>query len=235
MARVDIVLPGYPVRTARGSIGYASSSLVTTDDGRRILVDCAGYADRTQLFDALRERGVAPQDIDGLVLTHLHFDHAINARFFRSAKVWVTKAEVDYAEWSARQKPYGDPYTVDDPDGLLGPLKTELVTGDIEIAPDLTLFPSPGHTPGMLSVLARTPEGRVAIVSDAAKSVSELITKQVFPSAAMDAVQATRSIERFLSSADFIVPGHDRKVAVVDGHVRLEDVRNRPALTLYIY
>src|SRR5687767_14195967 len=39
MARVDIVLPGYPVRTARGSIGYASSSLVTTDDGRKILVD----------------------------------------------------------------------------------------------------------------------------------------------------------------------------------------------------
>jgi glyoxylase-like metal-dependent hydrolase (beta-lactamase superfamily II) len=223
------------VRTARGSIGYASASLITTDDKRRILVDCAGYGDRTQLFDALRERGLGPDDIDGLVLTHLHFDHAINARFFRSAKVWVTKAEVDHAEWSARQRPYGDPYTVDDPEGLLGPLKTELVGAEVAIAPDVVLFPSPGHTPGMLSVLAQTPEGRVAIVSDAAKSVSELITKQVFPSASMDAAQATRSIERFLASADYIIPGHDRKVRVVDGHVCLEDVRNRPALTLHIY
>lgn len=235
MASVEIVLPGYPVRTARGSIGYASSSLVTTDDGRRILVDCAGYADRTQLYDALRERQLTPDDIDAVVLTHLHFDHAINARFFRTARVYVTKAEYDFAVWSARQHPHADPYTVDDPDALLGPLKTELVDDELEIAPDVTLFRSPGHTPGMLSVLARTPEGRVAIVSDAAKSVSELITKQVFPSAAVDNAQATRSIERFLSSADWIIPGHDRKVRVVDGHPSLDDVRNRPALTLYIY
>ncbi len=235
MATVDIVLPGYPVRTARGSVGYASVSLITADDGRRILVDCAGYADRTQFFDALRERGLAAADIDAVVLTHLHFDHAVNARFFPAARVYVARAEYDYAEWSARQAPYGDPYTVDDPDGLLGPLKTELVGGELDLAPGVRLFPSPGHTPGMLSVLVHTPEGRVAIVSDAAKSVSELITGQVFPSAAVDDAQATRSIERFLAEADYIIPGHDRKVRVVDGHVRLEDVRNRPALTLYIY
>jgi hypothetical protein len=86
-----------------------------------------------------------------------------------------------------------------------------------------------------MSVLADTPAGRVAMASDAAKSVSELITKQVFPSARVDHAQASRSIERLLALADFIVPGHDRKVRVVGGQTQLEDVRNRPALTLYIY
>jgi glyoxylase-like metal-dependent hydrolase (beta-lactamase superfamily II) len=235
MALVDVVLPGYPVRTARGSIGYSSCTLVATEDGRKVLVDCATYADRTQFFEALGARGLTPEDIDILVLTHLHFDHCINARFFTRARVLVCKAEYDYANWALRQKPYGDPYTIDDPDGLLGPLKTEMVDGDTTLAPDLRLLMTPGHTPGAMSVLADTPEGRVAMASDAAKSISELITKQVFPSARVDHAQATRSIERLLSSADIIVPGHDRRVLVVNGQPRLEDIRDRPALMLYIY
>jgi hypothetical protein len=87
----------------------------------------------------------------------------------------------------------------------------------------------------MLSVLAETERGRVAIVSDAAKSVSELISQQVFPSAACDQATAASSIQRFLAVADWIIPGHDRQVRVVDGKPCLEDVRNRPALTLFIY
>ena len=235
MATVDILLPGYPLRTARGSMGYASSTLVVADDGTRILVDCAGYADRTQFFDTLRERGLDPADIDVVVLTHLHFDHAVNARFFGGARVYVSRAEYDYALWSVRQKPYGDPYVVDDPEGMLGRLKTELVDAETAIAPGVSFLLSPGHTPGMLSVLAETERGRVAIVSDAAKSVSELISQQVFPSAACDHATAARSIQRFLAVADWIIPGHDRQVQVVDGKPRLEDVRNRPALTLFIY
>lgn len=235
MAEVDIVLPGYPVRTARGSIGYSSCTLITTSAGSKVLVDCATYADRTQFFEALKERGLTPESIDVLVLTHLHFDHCINARFFTKARVLLGKAEYDYANWALRQKPYGDPYVIDDPDGLLGPLKTEMVDADTTLEPDLRLLMTPGHTPGAMSVLADTPAGRVAMASDAAKSVSELITRQVFPSARVDHAQASRSIERLLASADFIIPGHDRKVQVVDGQPRLEDVRNRPALTLYIY
>lgn len=235
MATVDVLLPGYPLRTARGSIGYSSSTLVTTDDGLRVLVDCATYADRTQFFETLAQRGLGPQDVDVLVLTHLHFDHCINARFFTRARVCVSRAEYDYALWAQRQVPYGDPYVIDDPDGLLGRLRTDLVGAEMALAPDVDLLLTPGHTPGMMTVLARTPAGRVAIVSDAAKSVSELITRQVFPSAACDQAEAARSIERFLASADLIVPGHDRTVRVVDGRPCLEDVRNRPALTLYIY
>lgn len=235
MAQVDILLPGYPLRTARGSLGYASSTLVTADDGTRVLVDCAGYADRTQFFDGLRERTLGPDDVDVVVLTHLHFDHAVNARFFTRARVLVSRAEYDYALASVRQRPYGDPYVVDDPEGMLGRLKTELVDAEGPVAPGVSLLLSPGHTPGMLSVVAETARGRVAIVSDAAKSVSELLTRQVFPSAGMDGAAATRSIQRFLGIADWIVPGHDRQVRVVDGQPCLEDVRNRPALTFYIY
>lgn len=235
MAVVEILLPGYPLRTARGSMGYASSTLVTTDGGAKVLVDCAGYSDRTQFFEALALKKLAPEAIDVLVLTHLHFDHCINARFFTRARVLVSQAEYEFAARAVRQEPYGDPYVIDDPEGMLGRLRTELVASETAIAPDLRLLFTPGHTPGAMSVLADTAAGRVAMASDSAKSVSELITRQVYPSAACDPVAAARSIERLLASADFIIPGHDRRVRVVDGRPCLEDVRDRPALTLHIY
>ncbi|MFQ5897969.1 MAG: MBL fold metallo-hydrolase [Candidatus Methylomirabilia bacterium] len=235
MATVDIVLPGYPLRTARGSIGYSSCTLVSTDEGAKVLVDCASYADRVQLFEALQRRGLRPDDIHILILTHLHFDHCINARFFTSARVLVSKAEYEFADWAVRQTPYGDPYVIDDPDGLLNCLKAETVDAEISLAPDLRLLFTPGHTPGTMSAIAETPTGRVAIASDAAKSISELITGQVYPSAVCDQEQASRSIDRLLASVDAIIPGHDRQVRVVEGRPRLDDVRNRPALTLHIY
>jgi glyoxylase-like metal-dependent hydrolase (beta-lactamase superfamily II) len=108
MAVVEILLPGYPLRTARGSMGYASSTLVTTDGGAKVLVDCAGYADRTQFFEALALKKLAPEAIDILVLTHLHFDHCINARFFTRARVLVSQAEYEFAARAVRQEPYGD-------------------------------------------------------------------------------------------------------------------------------
>lgn len=235
MATVDVILPGYPLRTARGSLGYSSCTLVTTDAGQRVLVDCATYADRTQFFEALEQRGLPPERIDVLVLTHLHFDHCINARFFTHARVLLSQAEYDYASRAVRQTPHEDPYVVDDPHGLLGGLRTELLAGDTPLAPDLELLLTPGHTPGSMSVVAHTREGRVAMASDAAKSVSELLTRQIFPSARVDHAQATRSIERLLAAADIIIPGHDRPVRVVDGHPRPEDVSSRPALTFYLY
>lgn len=235
MATVDILLAGYPLRTARGSMGYGSCTLVTTAGGAKVLVDCAGYADRMQFFEALSQRGLRPEDIDILILTHLHFDHSVNARFFTSARVLVSQAEYDFATWAVRQKPYGDPYVIDDPEGLLGRLKTETLDREISLAHDLRLLFTPGHTPGSMSVIAETATGRVAIASDAAKSISELITRQVFPSAVCDQEQAGRSIDRLLAAADIIIPGHDRQVRVVDGRPRLDDVRNRPALTFYIY
>lgn len=235
MAIVDVVLPGYPLRTARGSMGYASCTLVTTDGGARVLVDCAGYSDRVEFFEALGRRGLRAEDIDVLVLTHLHFDHCVNARFFPRARVLVTAAEYEFARRAAGRTPPVDPYVVDDAEAMLGRLRTEILESEIELAPDLRLLFVPGHTPGAMAGLADTPAGRVAIASDAAKSVAELITGQVYPSAVCDQAHARRSIARLLASADIIVPGHDRQVRVVDGHVRLDDVRNRPALTLHVY
>lgn len=51
------------------------------------LIDCGvGTPEgRQALLDALAERGFAPGDIQQLILTHAHHDHAGNARFFEEA------------------------------------------------------------------------------------------------------------------------------------------------------
>ncbi|OYU80746.1 MAG: MBL fold metallo-hydrolase, partial [Burkholderiales bacterium PBB5] len=54
-----------------------SRHLVTLDDGRRILLDCGLF----QGYKVLRERnwaplGVAPHEVDAVVLSHAHLDHS---------------------------------------------------------------------------------------------------------------------------------------------------------------
>lgn len=54
-----------------------SKHLITTDDGVKILLDCGMYQGKGLETDELnRKLGFDPKDIDYLVLTHAHIDHA---------------------------------------------------------------------------------------------------------------------------------------------------------------
>ena len=83
MPKVDILLQGVPIRTDVGVVGFCSVVLIEGE--KRTLVDVGHVGRRTALVEALRERGLTPEDIDLTVMSHAHWDHSQNYDLFQHA------------------------------------------------------------------------------------------------------------------------------------------------------
>jgi len=130
--------------------------------GRTILAD-AGPRDLFgpscgNLPAGLAEAGVAPDQIDTLVLTHLHPDHIAGsitpqgAAVFPKAELVLTEAERAFWSDPARTDPISD--TVSQWGALARAVlaayadRLRIVAPGGDLAPGLTHLPLPGHTPG---------------------------------------------------------------------------------------
>lgn len=117
---------------------------------------------------ALAEYGLSVDDIDMLILSHMHFDHAGGLRYFKGTKaiknVLVSEAELKNAYWQVMTK-QSDVYikSLFDIDGII--FKT--ISEDTALAPDLRLFIQNSHTPGVLGmVLSSRSKGNIIVTSD---------------------------------------------------------------------
>ncbi|HVX94438.1 MAG TPA: MBL fold metallo-hydrolase [Polyangia bacterium] len=138
--------------------------LIETGNGDKFapkLKDIYGINHDRSIGDALREIGVAPDSIDTVVMTHLHFDHS-GGTTRRSASGALepvfknAKHVVQRLEWEDASHPHERnraSYLGENigPLGELGLL--QLVDGETEIAPGVRVVPTPGHTRGHQSVL----------------------------------------------------------------------------------
>jgi N-acyl homoserine lactone hydrolase len=146
--------------------------------------------------------GVKPADIDWLVITHLHIDHAGGLELFSGTKagsrVIVHEQELKQALYSVfvRNEAFSNAYWRRDFVGLPG-IAFEPVQGDTELADDLTLLWLPGHTAGLLGVmlhLANT--GTHIFMSDAAYVSGNYGPPARLPGILYDSVACLNSIER---------------------------------------
>ncbi len=146
-------------------------------EGRKILVD-AGIEAPEQgsvhgfpvsgggemgVINVLESVGVTPDEIDTLILTHLHFDHVGCASLFRNARIYVQKRE-----WNSAFNPPLH-YRITYNPKLFQPLENMnlcLVDGDVEIAKGITLVLLPGHTKGMQGVAVETEKGTYLLAGD---------------------------------------------------------------------
>ena len=121
--------------------------------------------DEHQFFDArLHAEGLELGDIDYVVLSHLHFDHAGNAQLFggTDAKMVCSKQEHDFA--FGFDGVFTGAHLKSDYDKL----RWETVDGDTELLPGVTLLQVPGHTPGTMAMRVDLPEtGTMIFTSDA--------------------------------------------------------------------
>jgi glyoxylase-like metal-dependent hydrolase (beta-lactamase superfamily II) len=163
---------------------YSTRCLLVETGGRRILVE-TGNGDKfpaklkeiygidhdRAIGDALREAGLSPDDIDTVVMSHLHFDHSggttrrtssgrLDPVFKRARHV------VQRREWEDANHPHERnraSYLAEN----IGPLGEEhlvdLVEGEVEIAPGVRVLPTPGHTAGHQSVLVGPADGPKAL------------------------------------------------------------------------
>ena len=68
-----ILLPGIPVTSSRGVLGWCSVVLLQVG-AHRILFDTGSYGDRQLLLDRLRSLDLTPRDIHTVFISHFHFD-----------------------------------------------------------------------------------------------------------------------------------------------------------------
>ena len=156
-------------------------SYLVEGDGLTVLVDAGppnpelakGMTHRkveraTFLKEELQKMGVETEQIDFIILTHLHWDHSYNLELFPDVPIYVQKRELQYAV--APLPSDSVPYCYDPRNGkpswFTGFQQMRVVDGDMEVAPGISLALLPGHTPGIQGVRVETEEGVYLIASD---------------------------------------------------------------------
>jgi glyoxylase-like metal-dependent hydrolase (beta-lactamase superfamily II) len=171
----------------KNRVEYTTRVILIETAGRRVLVETGNgdkfpskwkeiygiYHDRA-VTHALAEIDVRPDDIDVVVMTHLHFDHAggTTARARGGAADAVepvfrrARHVVQRREWQDATHPHERNRASYLAENIL-PLEqahlVELVDGEVEVAPGVRVIPTPGHTPGHQSVLLGPPGGPRAL------------------------------------------------------------------------
>lgn len=220
MHKWEILSPGLPIYTNVGFLGFCNVVLLQID-GHYAIIDPGHYGNREYVLKALQDRGVRPDDIDYVILTHAHYDHAINTLLFNNAIVYISKSEYEYSISS------NDPYEVP---FILQLVKSRLVLVDDGFELHGIKFVSlPGHTAGSMGVLL---DDGTLIAGDAIKYVAEGITKST-TFAYYSTERANQSIAKALNLAHMVVPGHDLPFLVKDDK-RIEISTNK-ANELIIY
>jgi N-acyl homoserine lactone hydrolase len=124
-------------------------------------------ADEHDLDTALDDVGYSIDDIDAVVQSHLHLDHAGGLYHFdgTDVPVYVHRRELEHAYLSAKSTAGDDAYLASDFDH---DLNWQVVHGERQLLPGIELLHLPGHTPGLLGAHLERDAGDVLIAGDEA-------------------------------------------------------------------
>ncbi len=188
---------------------------------RTLLVDtgCAGsematvspfvfrFEDVQSLEGALKEKGLRPEDITDVIMTHLHSDHWLNAKRLPYATFWVQEEELAFAlnphpffSRSFNRKRY---------EGM----KFKTIRGDTSFADGIDILLTPGHTAGTQSVKIETEQGMAVIpgfCSDLQNFHPPDKTLEVIPSGYhLDLLKSYASCLRIKEMGGILLPVHE--------------------------
>ncbi|MPZ50298.1 MAG: MBL fold metallo-hydrolase [Dehalococcoidia bacterium] len=210
MTKIDTVMQGFSLGTDQGNIAFCGVTLI--EGTKRILVDVAHGGRRQLLVQRLQERGLTPDDIDYVFLTHAHWDHMINIDLFPNAKVLIHPVEREYAKNPSEK----DWATLKYATLALESHDLQEVREGDEIDDGVRVLETPGHSKGSMALIVRSESGTAAICGDALPnglSVATGLPRIVF----WDIDDARKSIRKLLDTAKDFYPGHDRPFRVEDG------------------
>jgi glyoxylase-like metal-dependent hydrolase (beta-lactamase superfamily II) len=142
----------------------------------------SGRDGRTALEDAIASAGFALDDVRIVINSHLHFDHAGGNTWrneggeilpsLPNARYIVQRGEYEYATHTNERTAasYFPPNF--EPVRAAGQL--ELVDGDAQIVPGVTVVPTPGHVPFHQGILIESGGERAFYLADLAPTVAHL-------------------------------------------------------------
>lgn len=177
---------------------------VVFDTGMHPKWKAAGAARRIEVGDdddvvsLLAGAGVAAAEVEHVVASHLHYDHAGGLQFLPGAAVWVQAAELRFAREPAVYQ--RDLYDTDD---FGHALRWQELEGAHDVFGDgaVTILPTPGHTPGHQSLCVELPSGLHVLAADASYLESAMRARHLpgvvwNPDAMVDSWHALEALER---------------------------------------
>jgi glyoxylase-like metal-dependent hydrolase (beta-lactamase superfamily II) len=213
-------------------------SFVLHSAGRSILVDTGlgptpgrFMADCGRLPGEMRGAGVPPEEIDIVLLTHLHGDHVGwnivgegDDRKLGFPKARYLAPKVDWDDSLAMSSnttasPEDEAVRLRRVDAFIQkvqPLQTfgclDLYEGVHSVTPEITTLPSPGHTPGHMCVMIESQGERAIIIADAAHLPHEVHETDWVCRGDRDGAMTIATREKLLDDAErsgaLVLAGH---------------------------
>lgn len=113
--------------------------------------------------EALKPLGLNAEDVDQIIVTHLHYDHAGGLALFPNAKLYLQEREMAFATGPCMCDPtIVAPFTADHICEAVKRVysgRVEFVDGDAQVADGVTVHCIGGHSKGLQSVRVRTDVG----------------------------------------------------------------------------
>jgi glyoxylase-like metal-dependent hydrolase (beta-lactamase superfamily II) len=219
---------------ADNRVEYATNCLLVESDGKRILIETGNGdkfpAKQREIYGIdhdqsveknLRAVGVEPESIDFVIMTHLHFDHSggttrrdaagnVTPVFARARHV-IQRGEyhdATHPHERNRASYLAENFVPLEQAGLL-----QLVDGAAQIAPGVSVLPTPGHTAHHQSVLLDDGHGHKALFLGDVVPTALHVKLPYIMAYDLDAVGTLESKkrlwERALAEKWLLVFGHD--------------------------
>jgi N-acyl homoserine lactone hydrolase len=213
----NIFVQGFPGKSStHGGLGWSTIALLSQHD-QNIIIDVGSFGVRKLLLNKLSDKGLSPNDITMVLLTHTHWDHCVNWTLFPNATIVVGEVDMNWA----LNEPTGHS---DVPELYVKELDRSPQIRRVghleEIVPGIVAHQTKGHTPGHIAYSVDNGDYDLIFSGDSAKNRAEFLSGNV--DMTLNISDSQHSIDYLWSlwkkkKDSIMVPGHDIPMKLVDG------------------
>lgn len=167
-----------------GTYKAGLNAFLVQSNGKNVLVD-TGFG--TNLFDNLASLNVKPENVDTILLTHMHPDHIGGLLkdgkvTFPDSRIYVSQKEYEYWKDNEKVKPILDAYR-----DQITRFVPEEIGSDKDLLPGIDAWQAYGHTPGHTVYFLHSKNSSLLIIAD--------LTHAVYIQAAVPDVAITYDVD----------------------------------------